>query len=391
MFANYFDPVSRDVITFKNKLNSNTIGFHINCYTGDDFPDFDNTDIALIIVPENRGGCAEVETDSYYKLRKAFYSLFRGRWKFRMIDFGNLKLGSNIKDTYFALNDIVSSLLSQSVFPIILGGTHDLVYPVYQSYESFTKGVHLLCVDSKFDLLDEDRLNLNSRNFLGYIIKQEPNHLSHFINLGFQSYLCQNDESHLLDKMLFETCRLGDLRENITESEPYLRNADIVAFDMSSIKQADAPGTASPSPNGLEAHHACVIARYAGMSDRVSSFGVFEYNSAKDSFDQTVNLISQIIWYFLEGFSLRVRDYPNAENINNNYQKYFIPVKDSDLQFIFYKSKNTGRWWVSSCMEFDDKSNYKEKIVPCSYQDYVHASTGDIPKRIYRILRSMTT
>ena len=120
-----------------------------------------------------------------------------------------------MKDTYFALNDIVSSLLSQSIFPIILGGSHDLVYPIYQSYESFTRGMNLLCVDSRFDLMDEDIININSRNYLGYIIKQEPNHLTNFINLGYQSYLCQNDESHLLDKMLFETCRLGNLRENI--------------------------------------------------------------------------------------------------------------------------------------------------------------------------------
>ena len=62
-----------------------------------------------------------------------------------------------MKDTYFALNDIISSLLSQSVFPIVLGGTHDLAYPIYQSYQSFTKGVNLLCVDSRFDLMDVER------------------------------------------------------------------------------------------------------------------------------------------------------------------------------------------------------------------------------------------
>ena len=388
MFANYFDPVSDETINFKKKLNPNTIGFNVSCYSEDLFPDFENADIALIFVPESRAGNACLEPNSYYKIRQSFYGLFRGRWTSRIVDFGNLKLGADIKDTYFALNDVVSSLLSQSVFPIILGGSNDLVYPVYQSYDSFTRGVNLLCVDSRFDLLDEDMTNISSRNFLGYIIKQEPNHLSHFMNLGYQSYLCQNDESHLLDKMFFETCRLGDLRENINEAEPYLRNSDIVALDMSSIRQADAPGTTFPSPNGLEAHHSCVISRYAGMSDRVSSFGIFEFDASKDISNQTVNLMGQIIWYFLEGFNLRVKDYPNFNNINTHYQKYFIPVKESNLQFIFYKSKNTGRWWVSSCIEFDEESNYQEKIIPCSYQDYLNASAGDMPKRIYRILKS---
>lgn len=391
MFSNYFEPVSNDIVTFRQQLNSNTIGAHINCYDGDHFPNFEDSDVAIIVVPEYRGGNLSFSKDVCDKFRKAFYSLFCGRWKLRIIDFGNLKLGSDVKDTYFALNDIISSLLSQSVFPVVLGGTNDLIYPIYQSYESFTKGVNLLCVDSRFDLLDEDMLNINSRNFVGYIIKQDPNHLAHFMNLGYQNYLCQNDESHLLDKMLFETCRVGDLRENISESEPYLRNSDIVSFDISAVKQSDAPGATFSSPNGLEAHHACVISRYAGMSDRVSSFGIFEWDPNKDCSDQTVSLIAQIIWYLLEGFSLRVKDYPNAKNINNNYQKYFIPVKESDLQFVFYKSKNTGRWWVSSCIEFDEKSNYKEKIIPCSYQDYLSASAGDIPQRIYRILKSMSS
>ena len=389
MFSNYFDALPQAFLDFKNQLNKNTIGFHVQCYENEFFPDIEQTDIALIVVPESRGSSFNLEQNetAYIDFRKGFYNLFRGSWKLRISDFGNLKCGMSLKDTYFALNDIVSSLLSQSIFPIVIGGTHDLVYPIYQSYESFTKGVNLLCIDSKFDLLDQDMSNINAHNFLGYIIKQQPNHLNNFVNLGYQSYLCQHDESNLLEKMFFDALRLGDLRENIKETEPYLRNSDIVSLDLSSIRQADAPGTTSPSPNGIDAHHACVIARYTGMSDRVSSFSIFEFNPTDDINSQTANLLGQIIWYFIEGFSLRVADYPSAQTINKNYQKYFIPIKDTDLQFIFYKSKITSRWWVSSCMEFHEETNYKERIMPCSYEDYLGASTGDIPKRIFRILK----
>ena len=389
MFANYFSELKDDIIAFKQNLNQNQLGFGIDCYHDDKFPNIDNIDVAIILVPEHRGSCSEIGNFDYLEFRKAFYSLFKGAWNSRIADFGTLKLGENIKDTYFALNDIISNLLSQSIFPIVIGGTQDLTYPMYQAYESFSNGLNLLSVDSRFDLIDADALNINSRNFVGFIIKQETNHLSHFINLGFQSYLCQNDEAHVLEKMLFESCRVGNLRENIKIAEPYLRNADIVSFDLSSIKHADAPATISPSPNGLEAHHACVISRYAGMSDRVSSFGLFELNLSNDVANQTVNLVAQIIWYFLEGLSLRQNDYPNAKTINTNYQKYLIPVKDSDLQFVIYKSKNTGRWWVSSSMSFDEDTNYKEKISPCSYEDYLNTISGDIPPRVYSILKRM--
>ena len=87
---------------------------------------------------------------------------------------------------------------------------------------------------------------------------------------------------------------------------------------------------------------------------------------------------------------MRVNDYPSSKTIKTNYKKYFIPIKDSDLQFIFYKSKLTGRWWVSSSMDFDNDTSYQEKIIPCSYDDYLNTLSGEIPSRILRILKSLS-
>ena len=181
--------------------------------------------------------------------------------------------------------------------PIIIGG-QDLCYPIYKSYDSFNKGINICSIDSKFDMISPNNLKLNSTNYLGAIIKEDPNHLNSFTNVGYQTYFVQNDEVHEMEKMLFETFRLGDFRKNIVESEPYLRNSDLITFDLSSIKESDAPGVVFPSPNGLFANEACVLSRYSGMSDRVSSFGIFEINSLKDRNNQTSRLVSQIIWYF---------------------------------------------------------------------------------------------
>ena len=51
---------------------------------------------------------------------------------------------------------------------------------------------------------------------------------------------------HEMEKMLFETFRLGDFRKNIQESEAYLSNSDLITFDLSSIKESDAPGPLFP-------------------------------------------------------------------------------------------------------------------------------------------------
>jgi hypothetical protein len=42
-----------------------------------------------------------------------------------------------------------------------------------------------------------------------------------------------------------------------------LRDADLVSFDISAVKQSEAPASRFASPNGLAAEDACQLARYA--------------------------------------------------------------------------------------------------------------------------------
>ena len=387
MFSNYFNPVSSEILDLKEKLSPGTIGESIVVFSGGNFPDFQKAEVAIFGVNENRGilnkHSISMNMDS---IRKSLYSLYTGNWKLRIIDLGDMKIGDEIKDTYFAITDLISNLISEGVLPIMIGGGQDLCYPIYKSYDSFNRGINICSIDSKFDMITPNELKLNSSNYLGHIIKEDPNHLNSFTNVGFQSYFVQNDEVHEMEKMFFETFRLGDFRKNIEEAEPFLRNSDLISFDLSSVKQSDAPAVVSPSPNGLFSHEACILSRYSGMSDRVSSFGIFEINNESDLNNQTSNLISQILWYFLEGFSLRIGDYPSKKTILKNFTKYVVPLDDEDFQFIFYKSKLSGRWWISSSTSQIPKSN-REIILPCSYQDYIDSVEGKIPSRMMRMLK----
>ena len=370
----------------KDKSGSGTIGRAISVFDGEVFPDLENSEIAIFGVNDSRGtGLLDVDIKMNV-FRKCFYQLYMGSWDFKMIDLGDFKIGENIADTYFGLTDLISNLISIGVLPIILGGGHDLCYAVYKAYESFNKGVNIASIDSKFDLISEQLNKLNSRNFLGYIVKESPNHLNNYINIGFQKYFVHKDEAHEMDKMFFETLRLGAFRSNIENSEPYLRNSDIITFDMSSIRQADAPSVVSPNPNGFFAHEACALSRYAGMSDRSSTFGLFELNCAHEKNHQTSKLAAEIIWHFLEGYSLRIGDFPTEKKIATNFKKYLVPIDQGDYQFVFYKSKLSGRWWISSLTD-SQKDIGKENIVPCSFQDYLDAVDGKIPPRITRLLR----
>lgn len=387
MFSNYFYPVSSKILEIKKNSIPGTIGESISVFSKGNFPDFQKAEVAIFGINENRGllqnKSASMNMDA---VRESFYSLYLGNWKIRILDLGDFKIGDELTDTYFAITDLISNLISDGVVPIVIGGGQDLCYPIYKSYDSFNKGINICSIDSKFDMISPNTIRINSNNYLGNIIKEDPNHLNSFTNIGFQSYFVHKDETHEMEKMLFETFRLGDFRQNMEEAEPYLRNSDLVTFDASSIKQSDAPGVVAPSPNGLFSHEACILSRYTGMSDRVSSFGIFEINSKKDFNNQTSHLIAQVIWYFLEGFSLRVGDFPTKKTIYKNFKKYVVPLDEEDFQFIFYKSKLSGRWWISSVTS-NEKTTIREIILPCSYKDYLDSVSGKIPTRMMRMLK----
>ena len=388
MFSSYFTAPSKDVFSVRDKSSSGTVGSVISIFDGKVFPNLDQAKIAIFGVNESRGALIPNAQIDMNCIRKEFYNLYLGSWDFEIIDLGDFKIGEKIEDTYFGLTDLISNLISIGILPIMIGGGHDLCYAVYKAYESFNKGVNIASIDSRFDLISENSTKLNSKNFLGSIVKESPNHLNTYTNIGYQSYFVHRDESHEMEKMFFETLRLGDFRSNIKESEAYLRNSDIITFDMSSIRQSDAPSVISPSPNGFFANEACILSRYAGISDRSSFFGLFELNFFLKKNNQTSILASQIIWHFLEGFSLRIGDMPNEKNLTVNFNKYLVPIDNGDYQFVFYKSKMSGRWWMSSTTDFNSE-NLNEVIVPCSYQDYLDSVDGRIPSRMTRLLRLM--
>ncbi|MEI9933994.1 MAG: hypothetical protein WDM71_03915 [Ferruginibacter sp.] len=154
------------------------------------------------------------------------------------------------------------------------------------------------------------------------------------------------------------------------EMEPVLRNTDLLSFDINSIRHSDAPANEF-SPNGFTGEESCTLARYAGMSTHLSSFGIYGYNPQADVHELTAKQIAQMIWYFIDGKS-KGKQEPNIEERSgfNEYETLF-----AEVEAVFLQSKKSNRWW----MQLPNK-----KFIPCSYTDYVNASQNQIPERWLR-------
>ena len=375
----FFTPIDISDFNGATKYPASAYGKIINAYFKDgDFPSLENVHLAIVGVEEDRKalnneGCG-LAADY---VRENFYKLFQGNYSTKIVDLGNIKKGNSIDDSYFAVTDVLTQLLKKNIIPIIIGGSQDLTFCNYLAYQKMEQTINIVAVDSSFDIGEGDK-TLDSQNYLSKIILHKPNILFNFSNIGYQSYFVDQNSVELMDKLFFDTHRLGKIRKNIESVEPIVRNADLLSFDISAIRQSDAPGNGNASPNGFYGEEACQITRYAGMSDKLSSIGFYEINPAFDTNKQTAHLVAQMIWYFIDGFYNRKQDYPIVDK--SEYTKYRVSIKDHDHEVVFYKSNKSDRWWMDVPYPLNHQIKFeRHHMVPCSYSDYETACTDELP------------
>jgi hypothetical protein len=183
-----------------------------------------------------------------------------------------------------------------------------------------------------------------------------------------------------MEKLYFEAYRLGEVCNNINSVEPVMRDADIVTIDLRSIKSSELSSRQKLSPNGFDGKEICSISRYAGISNKVSSFGIFEYKSSNED-EITEMLIAQILWYFIEGVNCRIID-DDFKNISN-FQKFSVIVQKYEL--VFYRNVKTSRWWIEIPNSSKKDTKLKQhSLLPCTHDDYQNANEGIIPDRWYK-------
>lgn len=390
--ADFFTPIDLKNISPKDGYYTSQLGMKIEHHSVD-FPDLENqkVDLAIIGVLEDRQavgnpGCG-LGPDY---VREKLYRLNEGAYSTHIVDLGNIRPGAKVTDTYFALKTVVSELIKSDIIPIIIGGGQDLTFAQYTGYETLEQKVDLVVIDPRFDLDDDqhgDSTETSSFSYLNKIFLHEPNYLFNYSNLGYQTYYTNQDSLRVMEKLYFDVHRLGELSGKISAAEPVIRNATMISFDIGAVRSADAPANANASPNGLYGEEACQICRYAGFNDKLTSIGFYEFNPAFDNNGQTAALVSQMIWYFLEGFYSRKRDFPL--NPKSQYLIYKTSLKHEDHEVVFVKSKKSDRWWMQVPYPTGGSRNERFHLVPCRYDDYQIAVSGEMPDLWWRTYQKL--
>ena len=382
-FDNLLKPVDDHLIVHNELMSSLILGNRIKIHTSQNgIPDLDSVKIVIIGIPENRNSVDYLGDElNLNEIRRSFYNIYPGNWSSNIADLGNLILGENVEQTYGRLISLLSILFEKGIIPLIVGGSHDLLYANYRSYDSFKSTVNIVNIDSNFDLGDSSK-PINNLSYLGKIILDEPHNLFNYSNLGFQTYHNSQEEIDLMENLYFESYRLGEVSSNIRLAEPVMRDADIVSIDLKSVRASELSSRQKFSPNGFDGKEICALSRYAGISNKVTSFGIYEYKSSNED-EITEMLISQIIWYFIEGVNCRVKD-SDFQN-EQDYNKFTVIVDEYEL--VFYQNKITSRWWIEIIGEGSNNKLKQNTLLPCTHDDYEDAKNGMIPERWFKAIK----
>jgi formiminoglutamase len=358
--------------TFK----SESIGEHLISHTETFFPDLEANSVALISCPEYRNDLEasklKHEHSEYFETLADLH--YGDAWSFKIYDLGVIVPGNEVQDSYFALKQIVSELLKRNILPIVIGGSQDLTFAMYEAYQKLEQLVNLTTIDSKFDLGDPEE-ELKSSAFISKILMHRPCFLFNASTIGVQAPYVKKSELDLFEKLFFDVCRLGEFNADFKVAEPFLRNTDLLSLDLNSIRKADFESE-NNTPNGFYADQICQITKYAGISDKLTAFGIFSL--PKNTNNQHNNqLIAELIWYFLDGYAQRKGDFPIGTK--KDYTKFIVHLDDFENEIVFYKSPKSERWWMEVPYPKSGSKFERHHLVPCNFEDYQAAMKNEMP------------
>jgi arginase family enzyme len=373
----YFNPVSLEKPDFDNLTGNAGFPHNISINTeSNPVKDIGYFKVTILGVPDGRNSPHQGSSNAPDAIRRQLYSLARVPGKTKIIDLGNMKQGVTFNDTLAGLADILSMLIKEDIFPVIIGGSSALATAIDRSFTLLKTKYTLVAVDPRIDYSNTPDIP-DSFNYLNRITGNHKSTFNQYINIGYQTYLNDQQVLNRFVRRHSELVRIGDVRQAIYLTEPLFRDSDVAIFDISAVRQSDAPGTAIPSPNGFYGEEICLLSRYAGISDNLKIFGLFDVNPDLDIRSHTTGLAAQIIWFFLEGFSQKQYEAPVLSDKNaGRFIKYHVRVTDLEDDLIFIKSNLTERWW----MELSDENN-KNVYIACSHDDYLKANRNEVPDR----------
>jgi formiminoglutamase len=210
-----------------------------------------------------------------------------------VFDAGDIMPTGSLEKTHERVTETTAALLDRGLFPIAIGGGHDLTFPFVRAVAAKHPGLAGVYFDAHLDVRETAGSGMAFRRLV------EDCGVSALHLHGFRPLV--NSREHL------DWFRDHGGRTHLDGTKPALPKAKdfFASFDLDVLDAAHAPGVSAMNPAGWTVSEAEAWVRACGSDPRVRCFDLMELNPAHDPDGRTARVAAHLFLTFLAAFARR--------------------------------------------------------------------------------------
>jgi len=218
-----------------------------------------------------------------------------------IVDCGDVDIAYYDIDRNMAkITESVTAMLDAGTFPVIVGGDHSVTYPAIQAFERFGP-LDIVQFDAHLDWVDHVE-GIKYANGSPMRRAMEHDYTRNMVQLGIRDVRSREHEYDTATERGSQVVTRQDIRNQGTQATldnmPDLGNT-YVTIDIDGLDPSIAPGTGSPTVDGLLYHETRELVQGIAKRSNVVGFDVVEVNPMVDLHGQTCLLATTLIMEFL--------------------------------------------------------------------------------------------
>ncbi len=223
-----------------------------------------------------------------------------------MVDIGNITCDDqNLESTQENLCQIVSEIVKQNGFPLVIGGGHDVAYGHFKGLYQGLKlrdnaKIGIINFDAHFDLRPLEQHG-NSGTPFTQILEEHGNSVE-YLALGIQQQsntkeLFENAERLGVKHLLNYDCETSNIADVFSSIDTFQKEVDYlyITIDMDGFSSAYAPGVSAPSPMGFAPNFALKTLEYLFKTKKVVGLDIAELSPKYDVDNATARLAARLL------------------------------------------------------------------------------------------------
>lgn len=329
--------------------------------------DIKEESIVLLFLSDYRGAGGSAEVQDFNLIRKEFYKLSKLDFDIPIVDLGDLVSGKSQEDSHYILQEVLEVCHQKRAIPVIIGGSNDFAFSLFSALNFHQKDINYTQISNVISLKQNE--GINEANFLGKILGSKNFSIKNYHHLAYQKHLNEVDSVKMIKEVQFDIIRLAEMMNSTERTEHYFRKADLVSINCDAIESFTDAFSVNPQVNGLNRREVCAYMKEVGLSERLKSVGIFNYNIYSDN-QLNHQLLAQMIWYLIEGINIQ-KTHPKERQ----YETFYILIKEE--KYAFRRDVFRDLWYFG---EDEDIEN----CIPCSRLDFEDSKRGFLNPRFTR-------